>query len=396
MKIKVLLLGAQQNCAQLQRNLQDEDLVVVGTVDDENNVLDEISRTSPDMILISDTSPMVLRSCHQIYLLRPRCVPVIISEIDDTALMQKILETGVHYMLSSRIDPIALVSELKEIFNNEANRFLAIENKGVSSNKSKVITIFGTKDGAGKSTLAVNMAVKLAQKKNKVVILDYNFQFGDVDALFGVTAKNTILELLQEQSNPNADTIRQFLSLHISGVYILPSPFNPEYADTISPMQAERIITALRVHYDYVIVDTYSGFNDTTAVCFDCASMILFVSNKDIPALRNAKKGLSVIQALSDPEKIKLVIGRDGDGSIKEKDVSRVLSFPVWHSIPSEERAAASAANQGNPLVLEYPKNKVSKAIQDITDKIDAPPESENSGKQEKLLSKSKGGKNKA
>ncbi len=374
MKIKILLLGIQQNCERLQRSLQDDDLVVVGTVVDENNVLDEITRTLPDLILISDVSPMALRSCQQIYLLRPRSTPIVIAEIEDTDLIHKILQTGVHYILPSQMEPLILVSELKGIFNNESNRFLALENARTLSNKSKVILVFGPKDGAGKSTLAVNLAVKLTQRKNKVVVLDYDFQFGDVGALFGVEAKSTILELLQEQSNPKVDMIRQFLSLHLSGVNFLSSPNGPEYADTVSPMQAEKIINALRVYYDYVIVDISSGFNDITAVCADCASVILFVTNKDIPALRNAKKGLSVIRALSDQEKIKLIINRSGDTTIRDDVVSKALSFPVWCSIPSEDKVAVSAANQGTPLVLEYPKSKINKAIEEIADKLDDSP----------------------
>ena len=394
MKIKILLLGARQNCEKLQMNLQDEELAIVGTVADENRVLDEINRTSPDLILISDVSPMALRSCQQIYLLRPRSTPIVITEIDETELIQKIMQTGVHYILPSQMAPITLISELKGIYNNEANRFLAFENAGTASNKSKVILIFGPKDGTGKSTLAVNLAVGLAQKKNKVAVLDYNFQFGDVGAMFGVEAKNTILELLQEQSNPNADIIRQFLTLHVSGVNFLSSPHSPEYSDTISPIQAEKIITALRVYYDYVIVDVFSGFNDITAVCIDCASMILFVTCKDIPALRSAKKALSVIQALAGQEKIKLIIGRCGEGSIRDDDVSRALSFQIWHSIPSEEKAAVSAANQGNPIILEYPKSKISKAIAEIADKLDTSPVLSSDKKQKKPIFRRKRRKN--
>ncbi|SHI18969.1 pilus assembly protein CpaE [Sporobacter termitidis DSM 10068] len=371
MKIKILLLGSQQNCAQLATKLQDEDLVIVGTVTDENSVLDEINRTSPDLILISDTSPMALRSCQQIYLLRPRSVPVVISDIDDVSLMQRIMQTGVHYILNAQMEPLSLMSELKGIYNNEANRILALENATTSSSKSKVILVFGPKDGVGKSTLAVNLAVKLAQNKNKVVVLDYDFQFGDVSALLGVETKKTILELIQEQSNVNVDIIRQFLSLHISGVNFLPAPNNPEYADSISPAQAERIIAALRVYYDYVIVDCFSGFNDYTATCIDCASLILFVTKKDIPALRNAKKGLDVIQALTGWEKIRLIIGKDSDGTIRDKDVSRVLSFPIWDKIPYDDKPAVNASDQGSPLVLEYPKSKIGQAIAHIASQID-------------------------
>jgi pilus assembly protein CpaE len=371
MKIKILLLGSPQTCGQLESKLRDDDIVVVGTVINENSVLDEINRTSPDLILISDTSPMALRCCQQIYLLRPRSVPVVISDINDVELMQRIIQTGVHYILNASMEPLSLISELKGIYNNEVNRILALENTNVATSKSKVILIFGPKDGVGKSTLAVNLAIKLAQLKNKVVLLDYDFQFGDVGALLGIDSKKTILELVQEQSNLNVDIIRQFLTLHVSGVSYLPPPNSPEYYHAISPSQAERIIAALRVYYDYVIIDCVSRFNDYTATYIDCASLILFLTTRDIPALRNAKKGLDVIQALSGWEKIRLILAKDSEKAIRDKDVSRVLSFPIWDKIPFEDRVVVNAADQGSPLVLEYPRSKVSQAIGHIASQIE-------------------------
>ncbi len=371
MSIKILLLGNLQSCALLQAKLNYEEIVIVGTVSNENSVLDEINRTSPDLILISDTSPMALRSCQQIYLLRPRSVPIMVSDIDDVALMQKVMQSGVHYILSAKLEPLILISELKGIYNNEVNRILAIENENTSSNKSKVILIFGPKDGVGKSTLAVNLAVKLAQNKNKVAVLDFDFQFGDISAIFGAESKKTVLELIQEQGNPNIDTIRQFLSLHISGVNFLPSPNNPEYSDSVSRTQAEKIISALRVYYDYVIVDCVAMFNEFTATYIDCASTILFMTTKDIPALRNAKKALTVINAFTGLDKVKLVIAKDIDGEIKDKDIANVLSIPVWHKIPYEDKAAINAANQGIPLVTEYPRSRISQEIALIASKLD-------------------------
>jgi pilus assembly protein CpaE len=170
----------------------------------------------------------------------------------------------------------------------------------------------------------------------------------------------------------------------MSGVNYLPAPNSPEHADAVSPSQAERIIAALRVYYDYVIIDAFSGFNDYTATCIDCASLILFMTNKDIPALRNAKKGLAVIQALSDWEKIRLIIGKDVDGTIKDKDVTRVLSFPIWARIPYEEKIAVNAANQGSPAVLEFPRSKMSQVFSEMAAEIDNMSFSKNDIKQKK------------
>lgn len=371
MKIKILLLGIPEKCSQIKTQLKDEEITIVGYVVDENQVLNEINRTLPDLILITDTSPMALRSCQQIYLLRPRSVPIVLSDLEDGELMYKILQSGVHYILPEKIEPINLIAELKGIYSNESNRILALENTGVKSSKSKVIMVFGPKDGVGKTTLAVNMAIKLAHKNNKVVILDFDLQSGDVGILFGMNPRNTILELIQEQSNPNVDTIRQFLSLHLSGVNFLPNPHSPEYGASITARQIESIIAALRVYYDYVIVDTVSGFDDTSASCMDCASAILFVTGKDVPALQNAKKSLQVLAELTDKQKIKLIIGKSYGNEITNSDVSRVLGMPVWGAIPCDEKSAVTAANQGQPLILVYPKSKICKEISNIADQLE-------------------------
>ncbi|MEY8353953.1 AAA family ATPase [Lachnospiraceae bacterium 54-53] len=371
MKIKILLLGTPEKCSQMKVLLKDEEITVVGNVVDENQVLNEINRSQPDLILITDTSPMALRSCQQIYLLRPRSVPVVLSDLEDSGLTYKILQSGVHYILSRDIESLSLIAELKGIYSNESNRILALENTGTTSAKSKVILFFGPKDGVGKTTLAVNMGVRLAQRNNKVVILDCDFQSGDVSLLFGMNPKNTVLELIQEQNNPNVDTIRQFLSLHLSGVNFLPNPHSPEYASSITARQVESIIAALRVYYDYVIVDTMSGFDDISASCIDCASAILFVTGKDVPALQNAKKSLLVLGELTDKEKIRLIIGKSGGNEITGADVSRVLGLPVWGTLPCDEKAAVTASNQGQPVVLVYPKSRISREISFMADQLE-------------------------
>ena len=375
MKTRILLFGDKESCTQVQRLLmQDDEFAVVGTVSDESQVLDEIDNTSADMVLITEVSPMALRVCHLVYLLRPRSVAVILGDPQGNIDLNRIIQTGVHHILPDNLDALTMSSELKGIFHNESNRLLAMENTSVTANKSRVIAVFGAKDGLGKTTLAANLAIALAQRKNKVVVLDYDFQFGDVASYLGQDPKNSILELVQEQGNPNADVIRQFLTLHNSGISFLPAPHSPEHANSITIMQAERIIAALRIYYDYVIVDCPSGFDNLSAACLDCASTVLFVSGRDIPSIRNAKKALSVLLALVHGEKVKLVVGKSSDTaakSITDADVLRVLGQPVWKSVPYDEKVAVLAANQGTPAILGDRRSKFARAITDIAEDID-------------------------
>lgn len=375
MKIKVLLFGEKDSCAQVQRLLmQDEDFSIAGVVSDERMILSEIDKSNADIVMITDVSIMTLRVCQQVYLLRPRSIPVVMNETRDDYDARRIIQTGVHYILTYDMEPLAFLSELKSIYHDESNRFLALENTGATASKSRVISVFGAKDGLGKTTLAVNLAVALATKKNKVVLLDYDLQFGDVSAYMGQDPKNSILELVREQGNPNADVIRQFLTLHDSGISFLPAPQSPEYASSVTVSQAERIVSALRVYYDYVIIDCPTGFDNLSTACLDCASTILFVTGRDIPGLRDAKKSLTVLQALVQEEKIKIVVGKNSDiaaKSIRDADILRVLGQSVWKSIPYDEKAALSAANQGKPAILGDRNSKLSHAINNIANELE-------------------------
>lgn len=378
MNLKVLLFAPDEISTRLRSLLHHEEVSVVGSVKDENIVLDEISRRHPDVILIAgEHMNVLLRACEQIYLLRPRSVPVILTDEDDPALLRRIAQTGVHCILSLSIGGDDLVNQLQGIYTNETTRIMAMENTAASERKSQMIVVFGTQGGIGKTAIAANLAVKLAQKKRKVALLDYDLQFGDLNVFMGIDTKDTISDLLQEQSNPYADTIRRYLSLHASGVHLLCSPHSPEYGEGISAMQTERIFTALRTYYDYVIVDTSPSFSDINLSCVDASSMILFVTGMDIAALRNSKKGLAVLGSLVDKKKIKLVIGKEYPGNVKPADVARALEQQVWSSVPFDQKTMVDALNQGIPVVLDAPRSRLGRAFSLMAGKLDSAPEAE-------------------
>lgn len=374
MKIKIMLFGSQNSCNQLKQYLgRDEEINVVASTYSDSEVLDGINQFSPDMIVLTDTSAMALRTCNQIYLLRPRCVPIVITDSDDSEALQRLMQAGIHYVFNTKISAGELLTEIKGIYTNEANRIVSLENTGARTSKSRVISVFGPKSGLGKTTLAVNLAIRLAQNnRNKVAVVDYDTQFGDVSSHFDVIkSKDTIIELLQEQANPNIDTLRQFLGVHISGVHYLAAPFNPEDAGAISAEQAERIISTLRVYFDYVIVDLSGEFNDIVAGCLDISSNIILVSGSDVPALTNTKKTLSIVRALTDEEKIRVVVGKYGEGSSRIGEISKTLSVPVWAAVPDDRKLAMGAVNQGRPVLLTNPSSKMARSIAKMADELD-------------------------
>ncbi|QQY80128.1 pilus assembly protein CpaE [Keratinibaculum paraultunense] len=372
MEVRVLIFADEATSQKLYTMLKDDDIRIVYRLYDENEVLDQISKTRPDIVLVSSNNTnLLLRVCQQIYLLRPRSTPVAIIDDYNQEIIGKIIQTGVNYILPLQIDNYTLVAQLKGIYTNESTRLMALESTSITNWKSKVITVFSSKGGVGCTTVATNLAIKLAQKKRKVAILDFDVEFGEVAFIMRVDTKNTIAELLQEQPSPNADAIRKYMVVHSSGVNILAAPSSPEYAEHISASQTEKIISAIRTHYDYVIVDTSVGFNGINLSCFDASSMILYVTGMDLATLRRTKMGLSILNSLVGNEKIHLLVGKEEPSRVKIRDVSRALEFPLWKSIPFDQKLALEAINQGRPMVLESPLSKVSRVYQDMANEID-------------------------
>jgi len=91
-----------------------------------------------------------------------------------------------------------------------------------------------------------------------------------------------------------------------------------------------------------------------------------------------------VLAELTDKQKIRLIIGKCCGYGISDNDVSRVLGMPVWGSIPYDEKSAATAANQGQPLVLSHPKSKICKEISNIADRLEGMNEGGRNGKSRK------------
>lgn len=372
MQIKVLILADAGEWEHIESMLVDDEIRIAGRTDNEDAVMDEVLRTEPDVVLIAlGDHNMLLHCCQQLYLQRPKTTPLVLVDDDSQRLYQQIVQTGVHYVMPYTIEGPELVFQMKMIQSNEALRFSMMGADASGGVKSRVVMVFGVKSGLGKTTMAVNLAVMLAKRGNKVALVDMDLQFGDINILLGIETKMTIGELIQEQNCSNIDVIRKYMTHHNTGVDVLGAPRSPEFAEGVTSSHVEKIVGGLKRSYDYVILDTGSAFDNVTLSCFDNSTMILFVTGMDISALRNSKKGLALLTNLVPKDKIHVVVTKETGYGVKIDNVPRVLNRNVFGQIDHDLKTAAVALNQGIPLVEDSPESKVSKAIGSIAGKID-------------------------
>jgi pilus assembly protein CpaE len=292
---------------------------------------------------------------------------ILLTETMDMVTMKEAIRVGAHNIIEFPASEKSFGDYIKSVYNSEMIRLNSLVEKQNISWMSRVITVFGSKGGLGKTTIATNIAVKLAQSRKKVALIDLDLQFGDIHIFLDIEPKETIAELVQDVHTPNIDSVRSYMVVHSSGVHVLCAPKSPEYAEIVSPEKVQSLLSLLRTYYDYVIIDTPPSFNEVTMTAIESSSTVLFVTGLDVSILKNSKLSLSLFESLKQKEKVRVLVNRAVEiNTITLNDVQRIIGCPIWAKIPSDYKVAVTALNRGVPFIMGAPNTKLSQSLADV------------------------------
>ena len=373
--IEVMLVSKQEKVLQTLRGFlsSDSELELVAEAAGGDAALEKVENTAPDILLLnaggSDTDTFSL--AERIVMRKPRTFVIILVEEMNVECLRRANMAGCHNVLPFPGEAKELCSDIRRVYHAENGRIDALDSNERVTWASKVLTVYSAKGGIGKTTIAVNLAIRLAELKKKVAIVDLDLQFGDVHIFMDVEPKETIADLVQDLVNPTIDSVRSYMSIHSSGVHILCAPKSPEYADLISGDRIQSLLGLLRANYDYVIIDTGANFSDATLSALEASTSILFVTGLDVSILKNSRVAMNVLESLGQKKKVRTIINRAVEiNSITIADVQRILDTPIMARIPSDYQVAVAALNQGQPFVQALPKARLSLSIGDIAERI--------------------------
>ncbi len=237
---------------------------------------------------------------------------------------------------------------------------------GGNAEDHQVVAVFSPKGGAGRTTLATNLALALKQETNqRVALVDANLQFGDVGVLLNLNPKNRSVADAVEGGEPDRDIVESVMVDHSTGIRVLLAPPSPEGADLVTPAYMRKIIEGLRETHDWVVVDVPSGLNDHTLGILDAADQIMVVAALEITTIKNVRLFLEVADQLDyDRSKLRLVINRsDASQGIRIGDVEASIRRSIDATIVSDGRLAVLAVNRGVPFVVSHPESPLSRDV---------------------------------
>lgn len=294
---------------------------------------------------------------------------IMVTPEPSAELLRRALRAGVRDVLGVGEAEEALSESVSAAVTSLAPR---VESGDRAPAGARVVSVFSTKGGVGKSVIATNLGVALAGPlKRSTAIVDLDLQFGDVAIMLQLAPERTIYEAVQVFDRLDAEMLRAYLTPHDSGLRALLAPVRPEDAEAVTVNRIGAIIELLRGMVDFVVLDTPATFDDVVLTAIDHSDDVYAVATMDVASIKNTRISMQKLRQLGyDDGLLHLVLNRaDSKVWLDAAEVEKAIEGRIVAKIPSD-RLVPRSVNKGVPVVLDAPRSVVAKSMLDLARSI--------------------------
>jgi pilus assembly protein CpaE len=226
------------------------------------------------------------------------------------------------------------------------------------SKLGKVYTFVGTKGGVGTTSMAVNFAAVLAQRKQNTVILDLDWTANDVAMQLGASPQYTLSEVAENLSRMDQALFEGFVTRDPLGFFLVGPPDALEQRGYFTEHMFREFATFLVEKYDAIVIDGGSAISDEVVLgACQVSSAVFLVTNQELPCIRNAQRYISYLMRMGfTQDQIKVVVNhyvkKVGPNHASLEQVQQTLNQPVFYGIPHSPVMLASI-NKARPMVAD-------------------------------------------
>jgi len=280
-------------------------------------------------------------------------------------LMQGVLRAGARDMMS----PDAAETEMREVFDRALEATTRRREAPIAGpdRGNQVVSILSPKGGSGKTTIATNLAVGLADRNaHDTLLIDLDLQFGDAATALGIVPEYTIVDAARGGHLESA-ALKSFLVPHSSGAMLLAAPESLAQAEDVDPDWLKQAMAVLTDEFRHVVIDTAAGIDERALLSMEFATDLLFVASTDVPSVRGLRRQLDALDAISlnGPERHFLLNRSNAKTGLSRSDIEETVGMRAEFAIP-ESRAVTTGTNTGQPVVAGNPREPAGRALLDV------------------------------
>ncbi len=297
----------------------------------------------------------------------PRTLTLLMTRVVDTDLLRRAMRAGFRDVIDVEgVTYGGLAATVAEAY--DAASAVRGAGDGPPGSDAKVITVFSTKGGVGKSVIATNLVSIMAKTLGKrVALLDLDLESGDGAVMLGLEPASTIYDAVQAFDRLDAQLLQSFMREHESGARVLLAPVQPEQAESVTNARVAGIISLARELADLVVIDTPGRLDETVLTAIDKSDQVLAVATMDLPSIKNMKVSLAKLKQLGYRNGlVRLVLNRaDSKVFLEPSDVEKAIGANVVARIPSD-RLVPRSVNRGVPVALDQPRSPVARSMVEL------------------------------
>ncbi len=242
--------------------------------------------------------------------------------------------------------------------------------------KARVIAVTSGKGGVGKTSTSVNLAITLAARGGRVVLLDADLGLANVEVLMGLSSMFNLEHVIEGQKR-----LTEILVRAPGGIELIPGSSGLSRMADLPHQARQRIlegIEELQDEVEFIVIDTMAGIGQNAVSFATAADEVLLVTTPEPSAIVDAYAMLKTIYSLRKDSIIRLVVNMVGNqaqakavatklSNVSQQYLGRNLSY--LGCLPRDPHVS-QAVMQSQPFALLYPNAPAAKYMQVLASRL--------------------------
>ena len=240
-----------------------------------------------------------------------------------------------------------------------------------------VTVVFSPRGGSGKTTVATNLAVALAEATpDRVALVDLDLLFGHVPMLLDLAPRTALASITPGAIRGlDRESFAYYLAKHAeSSLRVLVGTLRPEESELVTGEHVRAVIELLRRQFVHVVVDAGSRFSEPCLAAIESAERVLVVCTPEPVTVRDTRECQRVLRDLLNYplSRVSYVLNRPLPyASLSADQVRSELGVDLLGDVPFGGEDVCKASLEGLPLVMKRSSNSASKALRNLARQID-------------------------
>lgn len=232
------------------------------------------------------------------------------------------------------------------------------------------VAVYSPKGGAGRTTIAVNVAAALSKKfPGEVLLIDLALPYNHTALLSNLVPTGCLALASQAPQTNFEEAVLGAILHHPGGMMLLPGVLKPEHADLINPNVIGQAMGLLSNTFRYIIFDLGVQLNENTLTVLEHSQRIILLATPELSTLKDISDLLNIFTTVLQIVPGRVIIAMNNKIAkpvVGREDVERTLKQQINVEIGYDGAKADEAAVKGEILVLTDARSSIARGAEQL------------------------------